>query len=209
MSLLLAAGSSGAYTLTCQTGIYSLSGNATTLLKSKFLTANVGTYSISGQNATLAKSKYLPCNFGAYSLNGQDATLTKTSAGNYVLTCQTGNYSLTGGNATLTYGGQQNVSGGGWSFPSRKKRLSRKEEIQEEPQYLSERDAEIRALILAKLEPSKKTAKSIKAERSLRLPVLEIANEIQKTQNKLQQITEPAITSQQMEMLLALMMEMM
>ena len=91
---------------------------------------------------------------------------------------------------------------GAWS--SRKKRLNREEFAA--PQDLSARDAEIRELILVKLE-SKKAA--IKDERNLLLPVLEIANEINKTQNKLQQITGPVINLQQLKMLLALMMELM
>ena len=112
-----------------------------------------------------------------------------------------------GGLTYLASGGEQQTGGGAGLYAPRRKAKPVKEYLPE-PQDLNERDAEIRELILLSLQ-SKKTAKSIRAERKLRLPVLEIASEIEKTQNKLQQITSPAITSQQMEMMLALMMEMM
>jgi hypothetical protein len=122
----------GAYTLTADAGIYTLSGQAATLTKSKLLTADAGSYSIagqtatlswsspgtytltadagsytmSGQTATLLKSNVLTASAGAYSLSGQDATLTKAAAAAYTLTANAGSYILQGQSAVLTNSGE-------------------------------------------------------------------------------------------------------
>lgn len=72
------------------------------------LTCNNGSYTVTGQNATLtyvgAPQNYsLSCANGSYAVNGQVATLTY-SAGhtNYTLSCANGTYSVTGQSAILT-----------------------------------------------------------------------------------------------------------
>lgn len=64
-----------------------------------------GTYTLTGQSADLSVSRSLDCLAGSYTLTGQDADLVYSPAGgvSYTLDCEHGVYSLTGQNATLTY----------------------------------------------------------------------------------------------------------
>ena len=79
MSLLLAAGSSVAYTLTCNVGTYSLTGVQSTLLKPKLVIANAGNYILSGQSTTLLKSKSIAAQTGGYVLSGNNINIDFTS----------------------------------------------------------------------------------------------------------------------------------
>ena len=116
----------GLYTLTAQSGSYTISGQQATLLRHRNLTANTGTYNITGQSvnitysptaavytltaqagsysltglsATLLKSKLLSTSSGSYSITGNSATISK----NRVLTATSGSYTITGRSATLMY----------------------------------------------------------------------------------------------------------
>lgn len=118
--------SSGLYTLTAQSGSYSLSGQNTNLLKTKLLAAQSGSYALAGQSAQLLKSKRLISSGGSYQTIGSDTSLYRSRqlslsggtysitgasadivftglAVNYVLTAQGGSYSLTGSSASITY----------------------------------------------------------------------------------------------------------
>ena len=94
--------SGGAYSLVANSGSYSYTGQAATLLKSKVLSASSGSYSISGQAATLLKSKLLNASAGSYAYTGQSATISYVSGGvNYTLVASAGAYTYTGSTATL------------------------------------------------------------------------------------------------------------
>ena len=102
-----------AYSLTCNNGSYSVTGQAATLTyvagaHAYSLTCANGSYTVTGQNATLtyvgAPQNYtLTCANGSYAVTGQSATLTY-SAGhtNYTLSCANGTYSVTGQSAILS-----------------------------------------------------------------------------------------------------------
>lgn len=93
--------SGGAYTLTANSGSYTLSGQDATILKSKVLNADQGTYTLTGQSASLFRSKVINAAQGSYALTGQSSTILRSK----VLTAGQGSYTLTGQNATITYTG--------------------------------------------------------------------------------------------------------
>ncbi len=90
------------YSLTCDAGSYSLTGQSATLSRAVALACNAGSYTFTGRDATLNKAVKLTCNAGSYTFTGFAATLTKTGVTHYSLTCDRGIYSLTGQSATLT-----------------------------------------------------------------------------------------------------------
>lgn len=69
-----------AYTLTCDAGSFTLSGQDATLTKTSILVADAGSFSLTGQDATLALGRVLTAEAGSYALTGQDAGLTLTPA---------------------------------------------------------------------------------------------------------------------------------
>lgn len=90
------------YTLTCNAGAYSLTGQSSTLLRTKSLTANAGSYTYTGIFSGLLRGKRIVANAGSYTLTGQSADLTYTPlATNYVLTCLNGAYTYAGVNSSL------------------------------------------------------------------------------------------------------------
>jgi len=130
MSLLLAAGGVApiAYTLTCNAGSYTYTGQAATLTVARKLSLAAGAYLYTGQAATLTVSRNISLAAGAYTYTGiaasltvarnlalpagayayagNDATLTYVpgaGAVNYTLACDAGAYAYSGQNATLTY----------------------------------------------------------------------------------------------------------
>lgn len=112
------AGSS--YSLTCDAGSFTLTGNATGLTAQRLLTAAVGSFTLTGNDTTLtygsAASHTLTCAVGAFTLTGITVALTPQSppgvftltgydvgllASTRLLTCDVGSFTLTG-NATGT-----------------------------------------------------------------------------------------------------------
>ena len=98
--------SSVAYSLTCSTGSYAVSGqNATFTLAKKLNVAN-GSYNVTGQSATLTYTAgasgiayNLTCAVGSYAVAGQNATLSYVAGGSavaYSLSCEAGSYSVAG-----------------------------------------------------------------------------------------------------------------
>jgi len=68
------------------------------------LVCNAGAYTYSGQSAELTVARNLSLSAGAYSYVGSDATLDYVpGAVNYTLECQPGAYVYTGNDAVLTY----------------------------------------------------------------------------------------------------------
>jgi len=109
------------YTLTCQGGAYSATGQSATLKRSKLIVSSGGSYALTGQSAVLRKGLNLAASGGSYSVTGQTANLLRSkrivsSGGAYAYTgqqailsrskyiiAQGGTYSLTGGSAVLTW----------------------------------------------------------------------------------------------------------
>lgn len=89
------------YTLTCDAGAYTLSGQAAGLLAARKVVADQGSYALTGQAANLVYTPLgaynLTCEAGTYTLVGQDALV------DLAITCEAGSYTLTGQAATLTY----------------------------------------------------------------------------------------------------------
>lgn len=98
-------GSSGGptYTLTAQTGTFSLTGNNATLRVARKITCNTGTFTLTGVNTTLKVGRKLTCTTGNFTLTGNSANLVYTPTGGptYTLIAQSGSFSLTGNNANL------------------------------------------------------------------------------------------------------------
>lgn len=115
--LLLRPSAATAYTLTCETGVYTFTGQNANLNKSKLLVAQAGSYSLTGNNATLLKSKRIVAETGSYSFVGNNANLTWSGTGNaYTLTCLTGSYSLVGQSAVLKRSRRIVAESGVYSF---------------------------------------------------------------------------------------------
>lgn len=95
------AASGGAYSITAQPGSYALSGQTSTITRSRLLTGSAGSYAVTGQNATVSRSRLITASAGAYAIAGQSATLVRSR----LITAQAGAYTYTGQSATITYAG--------------------------------------------------------------------------------------------------------
>lgn len=113
------------YTITANSGTYSLTGQIATILKSRIVSAANGTYSLSGQVATVLRSKLVNAANGTYSLTGQAAAISYTPpAANYTITAECGVYSVTGQSATIAYVPiTTSVQGGGIGHGGKKKKV--------------------------------------------------------------------------------------
>jgi hypothetical protein len=92
---------SGNYTLTCNSGSYSVSGQSALLTKSKLITAIAGSYALNGVSANVLRSKRITAVTGSYSLTGQASNLLRSK----LVTANTGSYSLVGQSAIVTWTG--------------------------------------------------------------------------------------------------------
>ena len=139
------AASSGAYTLTCASGTYTLSGQAVTLKVSRTMSAAQGSYTLSGQAVALkvgrtmavgqgsyaltgqtvglSVARQMAANQGTYTLNGQDVTLSK-SGGDKTLTVGQGTYTLSGQPVTLSATRRMTVDQGSYSLTGQAVTLS-------------------------------------------------------------------------------------
>lgn len=111
---------SGNYTVTADTGSYTLTGQAAIIRKTRIVVAAVGSYAVTGQSANLLRGKRIVANNGTYSVTGQSANILKSkrivsNVGAYALTgvaanilksriviSAAGAYSVTGQNAGIT-----------------------------------------------------------------------------------------------------------
>lgn len=100
---------SGARTLTCASGSYSISGTANALVRSRILVSASGSYSISGTAATLIKGNPLTAASGSYTITGMAAAFKRA----YVLAGASGSYAISGTAATLTVGGTSTILAAG------------------------------------------------------------------------------------------------
>ena len=126
VAIEIAAAASGGYTLTADSGSYSLSGQAANTLYARIMAGEQGSYTLSGVDALLVKSGSYSFNAevgsymlvgvnalvdlsmnaaqGSYALTGQAATLTFAPLSNPTITAEFGSYALTGRAANTNYG---------------------------------------------------------------------------------------------------------
>lgn len=118
----LGSAGGGGYTLSADSGSFSMTGSAAVLRRTRIMPANAGSYALSGQTATLRHGFVLGGGVGSYTLGGQSAFLKATrkitaNAGNYALSGQaanlersilvaasSGSYAINGGDAQLEKG---------------------------------------------------------------------------------------------------------
>lgn len=98
---LLLAPSTASYTLTANTGIYTVAGSDA--LADHEVTAESGTYTIAGQDAGLLKTTIMVAESGTYSIAGQEATFSITGT-DRVMPADTSTYAIAGQDAALTVG---------------------------------------------------------------------------------------------------------
>lgn len=94
------AGQGKAYTLSCDAGSYTLTGNAATFTIARTLSAGSGSYVYTGYAASLNKNYVLQSSNGSYSINGQNVSFTR----HYEISASNGSYTISGQNAGLVYG---------------------------------------------------------------------------------------------------------
>lgn len=91
------------YTITANNGTYAVTGQSSTITKTRLITANNGTYAVTGQSSTITKSRLITANNGTYGLTGQTVTITYTVPGAYTIAANNGTYAITGQTADITY----------------------------------------------------------------------------------------------------------
>lgn len=97
--LWLSSASGPTYTLTADSGSFTLTGQDAGLAFNRVLTADTQSFALTGQAAGLAFNRTLAAASGSFALTGQDAGL----AFNRVLSAASGSYALDGQDVTLTY----------------------------------------------------------------------------------------------------------
>lgn len=90
--------------ITAAAGSFALTGQTVGLRVARLLTAASGSYSLTGQSATLRIARRLAATLGTLALTGIDANLIYTPASGYVLAADSGAYALAGQAAPLLYG---------------------------------------------------------------------------------------------------------
>lgn len=85
------------YTLTAESGSYTLTGQNAGLYVTRVITADSGSYTLTGQSASLVASRVLTADSGSYTLTGDNAGLYKQ----FVLAADSGSCALTGQDANL------------------------------------------------------------------------------------------------------------
>lgn len=100
-----AAGLAAARRLTAASGAFALTGQAAGLKSGRKIAAAAGAFALSGQAAGLRAARRLSSAAGAFALTGQAATLIYTS-GPAVLTAAAGAYVVTGAEVTFRIGGR-------------------------------------------------------------------------------------------------------
>ena len=144
--LPLEAASAANYSLDCEAGSYSITGQTASLTATRLLTADAGSYSITGQAATLTVDRVLSADAGSYIYTGQDATLVYTVPTAYSLNCESGNYVYTGQDITLV----AVITSKGGGLVSEAVNWERLNRLRRQQSYIKD-DEEALALILAEL----------------------------------------------------------
>ena len=89
------------YTMTADSGSFTLTGQTVGLLASRLLSALNGSFTHTGQDVGLLTSRLIAADSGAFTLTGQDAALTVSR----LLAAASGAFTLAGQDVTLTYSG--------------------------------------------------------------------------------------------------------
>lgn len=84
------AAAGGGYTLNCDQGSYTLTGQAAGTKVGRKLAAGQGTYTLTGSAASLLEGHVITCEQGSYTLTGS------TAYADYAITCASGSYTLSG-----------------------------------------------------------------------------------------------------------------
>jgi hypothetical protein len=87
------------YTLTADSGSFTLTGQTVDLLASRLLSAASGTYTLTGQDVSLLRGLLLAADSGGFTLAGQDVGLLASR----LLGADSGSFTLAGQDVTLTY----------------------------------------------------------------------------------------------------------
>ena len=103
------------YTLACDAGTFTETGQAASLEVGRKLVAAAASYAWSGVAATLRAARKLIAGAGTYAWTGQSATLTYTPGG-YVMPADAGSYAWTGQAASLEYGRELAAGAGGYAL---------------------------------------------------------------------------------------------
>lgn len=91
------AAASGAFSLNLESGSYTITGSAATLLADRFLNAASGSYTLTGFLAALERGFSINAEAGAYVITGQAATLLADR----LMNAEPGTYTITGAVASL------------------------------------------------------------------------------------------------------------
>jgi hypothetical protein len=102
-----------AYSLSAESGSFSVTGTAATLRASRRLTADASSFAVSGTAAGLRADRKLSAAAGSYAVTGTDATLTHQSG--FTLLADSGSFSVTGTAAALTAQRRLNAEAGAFS----------------------------------------------------------------------------------------------
>ena len=103
---------SGAYTLTADSGSYTVSGTDASLLLSALLGANSGSYTYSGTDIGLNFGFVLAADAGAYAYSGTNAALN----GGFRIAGDSGSYSYSGTAAALEFGASLAADSGSYTY---------------------------------------------------------------------------------------------
>lgn len=98
------------YSLTCNAGSYTLTGNSATLHLTKAIIGTAGSYAFTGNAANFLLNQVIDGNTGSYTFTGSNASFVL----NQSLKADAGSYSFTGNSATFTY--NQTIYAGAFSF---------------------------------------------------------------------------------------------
>ncbi len=72
------------YTLACDAGSFTLTGNAAALTASRLLSTSAGSFALTGNAAALTVRRLLTADVGSFALLGNDASITEISNQTYV-----------------------------------------------------------------------------------------------------------------------------
>jgi hypothetical protein len=87
--------------LDAASGTYTLTGQDVGLLRGLLLAADSGGFTLTGQDVGLLASRLLGADSGSFTLAGQDVTLTYNPLTGYTLTADSGSFTLTGQDVSL------------------------------------------------------------------------------------------------------------
>jgi hypothetical protein len=207
----LAASISNPSTINASVGALSLTGLQALINNTTAITANTGSLSLTGLQSAVVNTYAVSATVGQLNLVGLSATVTNAPSG-ININAGIGELSLIGLSAVINNGTAQTPTGGIDLFEAqRRNKRKSQEKLSSE---LTEQEAEIKALMQVALVKSKKTAKSRKSAEMLLKPLelpIERKTELVAPKVIIEGIIQSEvvlISDDDIEMMLALMMEM-